>query len=287
MKQTKQQRNFGASFVVIALVATSTANAGVLMNFNAANRSGAGAWSSSVGSEALTIGAGAVAVSTTDTDFAGTGKTASYVTFNGSSGFVSDVTPITAGLTQFTITAVVRVGANPGNGAGPDNQGFYYNMITGMEIGGAGQGEFQFGFSNTDTLNAATGLNNGSDDYSAGGTLTANNWATVAFVLTNTGPGNYSYQTYINGAAQGTATTGTLASGKAVANSPFGVGYNVDVISRRFLTGDIAMIRYDDVALDQSALTADAVNFAGLIPEPSGTALFAMGALGLLIRRRR
>jgi MYXO-CTERM domain-containing protein len=69
------------------------------------------------------------------------------------------------------------------------------------------------------------------------------------------------------------------------------VGYNVvNSADRRFLTGDIAHLRFDNAALTQAELAADAANFLGTleVPEPS-TGMLALAGLaaGTMRRRRR
>ena len=126
--------------------------------------------------------------------------------------------------------------------------------------------------------------------------MTANSWATVAFVL-NQDPSNtnnlaeYNMALYINGVISATSATFTYGTtpGDVIRNSPFGVGWNViNSADRRFLTGDIAHIRYDNTALSPAQLAADAANFLNTIPEPSTGLLAIAGlAMGTLRRKRR
>ncbi|MCP5120361.1 MAG: hypothetical protein GY953_56925, partial [bacterium] len=137
-------RLFAAS--LLAAFPASPAGAVTLLEWDASDWNGSGAWTDTANSEPLTVSAGAVTKAIDSTTFAGSGQQISSTVYDGSSGFNSDgVTPI-EGLGEFTISAVIRVGATPGAGATGDGDSWRYAMITGLEIGGAGQGEFQFGF---------------------------------------------------------------------------------------------------------------------------------------------
>lgn len=261
----------------------------IVMDFDATNWSGSGAWNSSVGGEQLTIGVGAPTRATDTTSFPG--QSLHYTSYAGNSGFVSDASSLMAGLKEFTISAVIRVGSTPGLGGGAVGSGWNYNPITAFEIGGGNQGEFQFGFPSSNQLSGAVGLNG--DNAINGSAVTANVWTTVAFVVNqdpnNNNPNVYNMSIYTNGtlsAVSGLINYGA-SPGDAIRNSPFGVGFNV--ISngdRRFLTGDIAHIRYDNSALTPAQLGADAANFLGTIPEPS-TGLLALAGLALAGMRRK
>lgn len=264
------------------------------MEWNASNWSGTGVWTDSVAGEELTLGAGAVTKAVDNASFPG--QTITSTVYNGASGFVSDASSLMGGLKELTISAVIRVNATPGAGAGPIGSGWQYNVITGFELGGGNQGEFQFGFHSGNTLNGAVGLNG--DRFTQGGIVPVGQWATVAFVL-NQDPNNtstlteYSILTYINGVAQGTATTVSYGTGTGefIRNSPFGVGYNVvNGGDRRYFTGDIAHLRYDDTALSQVQLSSDAANYLGTlesVPEPTASLLAFVGAAFAVGRRRR
>lgn len=283
-----------AAALLFALSVPQAAPAAVIMEWDASSWSGTGAWTDSVAGEQLTVGVGSVTKAVDTTSYPG--QTITSTVYNGASGFVSDATSLMGGLKEFTISAVIRVGATPGAGAGPIGSGWQYNVITGFELGGGNQGEFQFGFHNGNTLNGAVGLNN--DRYTQGGSVPANQWATVAFVLNqdpnNNGTlGEYSILTYINGVAQGSAAVVTYGGspGDAIRNSPFGVGYNVvNSGDRRYLTGEIAHLRYDNTALGQVQLAADSATLLGTleaVPEPTSGLLALLGTAFAAGRRRR
>lgn len=292
---------FRPSFVLTSAAAAcvlfaQTSHAATVMEWDASSWSGTGAWTDSTAGEQLTNTVGTVTKAVDSTTFAGSGKQITTTVYNGSSGFESDASSLLGGLKEFTISAVIRVGATPGAGAGPAGNGWTYNAVTAFEIGNNNQGEFQFGFDNANKLNGAVGLNG--DNFVGGGTVPADQWATVAFIL-NQDPNNngtsteYNLSTYINGVLQGTSGVLTYGggTGEFIRNSPFGVGFNVvGGGDRRFLTGDIAHLRYDNTALDQATLTADAANYLGTlenVPEPSTGLLALVGAAFAAARRKR
>jgi hypothetical protein len=213
--------------------------------------------------------------------------------FDGSSGFVSDGSTAMDGRKEFTISAVIRVGGSPG--AGANSNPWNYNMITGLEIGGGGQGEFQFGFDGSGNLSAGVGFAAGGDGAFVGGAVPAGTWATVAMVVRQNPSGvdasQFEFATYLNGVAYGAPAVTNYGGLNQVAASAFGVGYNViDNGDRRYFTGEIAHLRFDDSALDASALSADAGNYLGTlesVPEPGAALLGFVGAAGAFLRRRR
>lgn len=282
--------------VLVLALGLPAAQAAVIMEWNASDWSGSGAWTDTVAGEQLTTGAGTITQAVDNTSFSGSNQAITSTVYDGSSGFVSDATSLMGGLQEFTISAVIRVGATPGANAGPLGSGWQYNVISGFELGGGNQGEFQFGFHSGNTLNGAVGLNG--DQFIQGGSVPANQWATVAFVL-NQDPNNtgtlteYSIITYINGVSQGTSGVITYGgeTGAAIRDSPFGVGYNViGGGDRRYFTGEIAHLRYDNTALDQATLTANAANYLGTlepVPEPTAGLLALLGVSVAAARRRR
>ena len=273
------------------LIAAGISRAAIIMDWDATGWSGSGPWTSSVGGEQLTVGIGAPTKGADTTSFPG--QSLDFTSYNGGSGFVSDSSSLVAGLKEFTISAVIRVSATPGAGAGVPGNGWTYNAITAFELPGGNQGEYQFGFPNNHVLSGAVGLNG--DHAVNGSAVTANTWTTVAFVL-NQDPANindltqYNMALYINGALSATSATFNYggAPGDSIRNSPFGVGWNVIASGdRRFLTGDIAHLRFDNTALSPAQLASDASNFLGTIPEPSAGLLTVGGLAAATMRRKR
>lgn len=283
---------------VVGLAALSFAGlsrAAVLMDFDVTGWSGSGNWTDGVAGEQLTIGAGVPVKATDIVSFPG--QVMHYASFNGASGFVSDASSLMAGLKEFTISAVIRVGGNPGNGSGNATNGWTFNPITAFELVNPNQGEFQFGFPSGNGLGGAVGLDG--DHSIIGSAVAANTWATVAFTLDqdplNSGTlTQFAISVYINGVLSAASAPFNYGAGTgaAIRDSPFGIGYNViNNLDRRYLTGDIAHVRYDNAVLSPAQLTADAANFLGTltpVPEPS-TGLLAIAGLaaGTLRRRRR
>ncbi|MFD0894299.1 autotransporter-associated beta strand repeat-containing protein [Luteolibacter ambystomatis] len=255
------------------LSVTTVATRAAIMEWRAEDWAGTGVWTDAISSEPATIGAG------TPTVGSGTiqSKPVSTVQFNGSSGFASDSSSLLGNLKEFTVTAVIKVGATPGTGAGPDANAYQYNMITGFELGGANQGEFQFGFSSANTLNGAVAC--GGDFFVKGGAVTADEWKTVTMVVDQNPSGTdatkYTIETFINGVSQGKSSALTYATsspGDAIRNSPFGIGYNVvNGADRRFFNGEIARLRFDKIALAPAQIAEDAANFMGLTADPYAT----------------
>lgn len=277
----------------VALFAIQHATGAIIMEWDASNWSGSGGWTDSASGELLSIGAGAPTRAVDLTTFAGSNQAVTAAVFDGTSGFVSDGSTPMDGLKEFTISAVIRVGATPGAGANANP--WNYNMIVGLELPSGGQGEFQFGFDGDNRLNAGVGFGGGGDASHVGGIVPANTWATVAMVVrqnpTGANDGEFEFATYLNGASFSAPTVVNYAGLNQVVASAFGVGYNViGNADRRFFTGEIAHLRFDDTALDSTALVAEAGTYLGTleaIPEPSSAIMALFGTACLVFRRRK
>ena len=241
------------------------------------------------------------------------GQTLFYDTFNGSapqkgSSSIAGVTVATAvfdgndfftssflsgrpwaGLNQFSLSLVFKSNA-PGPQTQTDINAFWNQRgILGFELGGPGQGEFAVGLYSDGSANgavaASTGLGIGDNGVSAGN-INDNNWHTLTMVLKNETGGFFSQTVYVDGNQAGTSPLEYGALG-VLADASFSLGAIRGSASAEKFVGEVAALRFDDEALTASLISSLHSDYLGVIPEPSTSLLMGIGALSLLVIRRR
>jgi len=194
-----------------------------------------------------------------------------------------------AGLNQFSLSLVFK-----SNASGPQTQtdiNAFWNQrgILGFELGGGGQGEFAIGLYNDGSANgavaASTGLGIGDNGVSAGN-INDNNWHTLTMAVSNLANGTFSQTVYVDGSQVGSPSLLQYGALGALANESFSLGA-VRFGSTEKFVGEVAALRFDDVPLTASDITGLHSTYLGVIPEPSTSLLMGIGALSLLVIRRR
>jgi len=194
-----------------------------------------------------------------------------------------------AGLNQFSLSLVFK-----SNASGPQTQtdiNAFWNQrgILGFERGGGGQGEFAIGLYNDGSANgavaASTGLGIGDNGVSAGN-INDNNWHTLTMAVSNLANGTFSQTVYVDGSQVGSPSLLQYGALGALANESFSLGA-VRFGSTEKFVGEVAALRFDDVPLTASDITGLHSTYLGVIPEPSTSLLMGIGALSLLVIRRR
>lgn len=219
------------------------------------------------------------------------GVTVATAVFGGNDFFTSTFTSGRpwAGLNQFSLSLVFK-----SNASGPQTQtdiNAFWNQrgILGFERGGGGQGEFAIGLYNDGSANgavaASTGLGIGDNGVSAGN-INDNNWHTLTMVLKNETGGFFSQTVYVDGNQAGTTLLEYGALG-VLADESFSLGAIRGSASAEKFVGEVAALRFDDEALTASLISSLHSDYLGVIPEPSTSLLMGIGALSLLVIRRR
>jgi hypothetical protein len=219
------------------------------------------------------------------------GVTVATAVFDGNDFFTSTFTSGRpwAGLNQFSLSLVFK-----SNASGPQTQtdiNAFWNQrgILGFELGGGGQGEFAIGLYNDGSANgavaASTGLGIGDNGVSAGN-INDNNWHTLTMVLKNETGGFFSQTVYVDGSMAGTSLLEYGALG-VLADASFSLGAIRGSASAEKFVGEVAALRFDDEALTASLISSLHSDYLGVIPEPSTSLLMGIGALSLLVIRRR
>lgn len=175
-------------------------------------------------------------------------------------------------VSDFTFVTWVRI-----DPSSPDD----FLSVMGNQGGGATSGVFMR-VDNEGADGDLFGRVNGPGELIEGGTVDTNVWTHLAMTVSSTS----GLTIYVNGSSVGNNPLGT--SHNTNNSGQFAIGRRADSTSQDFwgLIDDAAI--YNGVLTTteiSNAMNFGAQNFA--IPEPSSTLLAGIGALGLLMRRRR
>jgi hypothetical protein len=92
---------------------------------------------------------------------------------------------------------------------------------------------------------------------------------------------------YVDGTQVGSSLVRQYGSPGVLADASFSVGAIRGSASAEKFVGEVAALRFDDVALTASQISSLHSDYLGVIPEPSTPLLMGIGALSLLVLRRR
>lgn len=195
-----------------------------------------------------------------------------------------------AGLNQFSLSLVFKSNA-PGPQTQTDINAFWNQRgILGFELGGAGQGEFAFGLYNDGSpngaVNASTGLGIG-DNGTTAGNINDNIWHTLTMVVENLTGGFFSQTIYVDGNQVGISPLLEYGAQGVLADASFSLGAIRGSASAEKFVGEVAALRFDNAALTALEITSLHSDYLAVIPEPSTSLLMGIGALSLLVIRRR
>lgn len=207
------------------------------------------------------------------------GKIGNAIEFNGSSGYILAPNALSTGTTAFTISAWVWADSSPTWGSIVKNWG------------GASTGAFHFGFNDNSGRLSNYVSNPTVGPVQAPSVLTLNAWHHVA--VTYNGAGSPAQILYIDGVQ---VSTGAGSTSLTALGTNMGIGVKTgdstlapDVPTPGWWDGKI-----DDLAFWNNALTpAEILQIKtngdagiGVVPEPASAAFLALGALGLMRRKR-
>jgi len=209
--------------------------------------------------------------------------------FDGNDYFTSPFTSAGspwAGLKEFSLSLVFKSGAAGQNGV---NDFWQQRGIVGFERGGVGQGEFAIGIWSNGVA-GSTGLGSGDNGTSAGN-INDNNWHTMSLVVKQENLAQFSQTVFVNGnqiATSGLLDYGSIGALAAGGGDPVAMGLGaIRGSDAEKFVGEVAALRFDDEALTASLISSLHSDYLGVIPEPSTSLLMGIGALSLLVIRRR